>query len=79
MAPYNPPLITNYAHIKVNNSNISKIMGENGKWFKSFTEKNKLKYVWYNKENKYIELWGTHFSIENATPILKNRINKFNY
>lgn len=80
MAPYNPPLLTNYAHVKLNNdenSIISKVMGKNGSWFKMFTQNSNLNYVWYNKEHKYVELWGNHYAIEKAKPLLKKRISKF--
>lgn len=78
---YNPPKNTNYAHIKLNKEKQEKIydiMGKNGSWFKRFTEENGLKYVWYNKENKWIEIWGNHFSIEKSKDILIERINEIN-
>lgn len=78
MPPYNPPVGANYAHVKVpttiSQDQLLGIMGIRGSWFKEFTQKCNLKYVWYNAKNKYIELWGRHDMIEAATPILVERI-----
>lgn len=75
---YNPPLGSNYCHLKlddIDEAHIQQIMGVSGEWFKVFTQVSNLKYVWYNKEHKWIELWGRHDSIEYGMPILKSRID----
>ena len=78
MAPYQPPDGTNYSQIKLTQEevpHIFRIMGKGGKWFKSFTQNNKLEYVWFNKERSVIGLWGRHDYIENSIPIIERRIN----
>ena len=57
---YNPPN-THYSHINVSEHDplvIEQVMGENGLYFKIFTETMKLKYVWWRKDTHVIELWG---------------------
>lgn len=78
MAPYQPPIGTNYSQVKLlpeEVKHVDRIMGKGGRWFKMFTQKNRLKYVWFNKERGVIELWGSHDSIERGLPIMERRIN----
>lgn len=75
---YNPPLCSNYSHLKldeIDKAHIDMIMGNKGQWFKVFTTISNLKYVWYDKKNNWIELWGRHDAIEYGMPILKSRID----
>jgi len=77
MAPYCPPVGSNYSQVSLSADeaqHIFRIMGKGGKWFKNFTHKQKLKYVWFNKERSVIELWGRHDYIENSIPIVKSRV-----
>lgn len=78
MPPYNPPIGTNYAHVRIpkniTQEQLISIMGIRGAWFKEFTQQTNLKYVWYNAREKFIELWGRHDMIEMATPILVERV-----
>ena len=78
MAPYNPPVGTNYSQVKLaveEIPHIFRIMGKGGKWFKTFTQNNRLKYVWFNKDRGVIELWGAHDVLEKSVPIMERRIN----
>lgn len=78
MAPYQPPIGTNYSQVNLLPEeviHIGRIMGKGGRWFKNFTQKNRLKYVWFSKERNAIELWGSHESIERSLPIVELRIN----
>jgi len=78
MAPYQPPIGTNYSQVKLLPEEVKyvgRIMGKGGRWFKMFTQKNRLKYVWFNKERGVIELWGSHDSIERGLPVVERRIN----
>jgi hypothetical protein len=73
---YNPP-IAHYSHISVKDvseEQMKRIMGVNGSYFKSFTEVTGLKYVWWNKENNVIELWGSEYVMLDARYIMNNRI-----
>ena len=57
---YRPPN-THYAHVTVGDipdDVMDDIMGYKGAFFKAFTEVMKLKYVWWNKDSRVIELWG---------------------
>ena len=77
MAPYSPPIGMNYCHVKVadlSDEEITKVIGIHGKWFKDFTHTSNLKYVWYSRDNSWIELWGRHDKIDSARPILEERI-----
>ena len=78
LAPYQPPIGTHYSQVELlaeEVKHIDRIMGKGGRWFKMFTQKNRLKYVWFNKERGVIELWGSHDSIERSLPIVERRIN----
>jgi hypothetical protein len=68
MAPYNPP-IAHYAHIDVSGYAENKILcmiGKEGKGFYWLTRHLGLQYLWYNKEKKLIELWGSYRSLANG-------------
>ena len=58
MPGYNPP-IAHYCHISVshlNDTDILKIIGKSGYFFKKITEDCNANYIWWNKENKVIEI-----------------------
>ena len=62
MPPYNPP-IAHYCHVSVANipdEKILKCIGKSGYFFKKITKDCDANYLWWNKENKVIEIWGKH-------------------
>ena len=70
---------THYRHIRLKEEeekNIWKIMGKEGKVFKAITSRSRCKYIWYNKENGVVEIWGPHENIMTADELVKERINK---
>ena len=50
---------------------IKRLIGKDGYYFKNITEKFKLRYVWFNKETKQIEIWSGN---KNIFPIVHNYI-----
>ena len=77
---FNPPKSKYSDHIELNNhfkniteKHIGLLIGKNGKHFISITQKNKLEYIWYFKNDNKIGLWGNNKqNIENS----KNEIIK---
>ena len=70
---------THYRHIRLKEEeekNIWKIMGKEGKVLKAITSRSRCKYIWYNKENGVVEIWGPHENIMTADELVKERINK---
>jgi hypothetical protein len=68
MAPYEPP-VAHYAHVDVSDYDESMILcmvGKGGEGFYKITDWLKLDYVWFDSENKRIELWGPFKSFENG-------------
>lgn len=68
---------TYYRHISldlVEEKNIWKIMGKDGKVFKAITMRSRCKYIWYNKEKGVIEIWGPHNNLMTADELIKERI-----
>ena len=66
---YNPPVNAHYTQINVKdiNSEVMKIViGKNGKVFKAITHQSNVQYIWYNIENKYIEIWGPEHNLQDA-------------
>ena len=74
---YNPP-IAHYSQISVPDFvQVGLLVGKNGRHFKSLTYNSGCKYIWYDKERKVVELWGSPNSLETATTMLKDRFNNF--
>lgn len=62
MPEYNPP-IAHYCHVDVSefsDSSILKMIGKKGFLFKKITQDCNASYIWWNKENKVIEIWGPY-------------------
>lgn len=67
MAPYNPPN-AHYSQFDVSpydEEDIYKFIGNGGKRFYWLTRYLDLDYIWYDKERKVIELWGSYSSLQN--------------
>ena len=81
MAPYNPPS-AHYAHLDVSlfdNDMIDKFIGERGTKFYELTRRLKVKYIWWNRESKFIEVWGPYESFRDHKPIdvIRHELNQF--
>ena len=81
MAPYEPPT-AHYAHLNVpeyDESMILCMIGKGGKGFYRLTNYLGLEYVWYDSEQKRIELWGSYEALANgARDRLVKSLEKFN-
>ena len=65
MAPYEPP-IAHYTQLNVpdiDEDTMFEFVGKNGYRFYKLTRDLKLKYLWYDKERKAIEVWGSYSSL----------------
>ena len=63
MPEYNPPADAHYCEVDVVeliDKEVFKMMGNGGSYFKTVTEQCKAKYIWWNKEKKVIEVWGSY-------------------
>lgn len=66
-----------YCHVSVKDypdDVLEKVMGYKGAYFKAFTEVMKLKYVWWNKDTKVIELWGKFNRMRESREAMEHRI-----
>lgn len=81
MAPYEPP-IAHYAHLNVSEYDENMILcmiGKGGKGFYRLTDYLGLEYVWYDTNEKRIELWGSYNALANgAKDKLVKSLNTFN-
>jgi hypothetical protein len=61
MAPYEPP-IAHYTELDVSqytDEQILTVIGKGGKGFYKLTSQLGLNYLWWDKERKVVELWGS--------------------
>ena len=66
---YNPPLNCHYVQLSTEgvSDDIMKIsIGGNGKVFKAITNRTGVNYIWYNKENHYVEIWGPEHKLQDG-------------
>jgi hypothetical protein len=71
MAPYDPPS-SHYAHLRVDlydDEMISSFMGLRGWRFYDLTKRLNVRYIWWNRVNKVIEVWGPYNSHRDNHPI----------
>ena len=74
---YIPPVNAHYTQVYVDNisSEIMKVViGKQGKVFKAITHQAQIQYIWYNIENKYIEIWGPEDKVDDAWKRVYDRI-----
>ena len=81
MAPYRPPN-SHYAHLKVDlydDEMIQQFMGKYGANFYRYTTLLQVRYIWWNKESKIIEVWGPYESFKNNKPIefLREQLSEY--
>jgi len=55
------------------------LIGKNGCNFKFLTKKYSLQYVWWNKKNNVIELWGKNENLLNAKEGIQKYIENFKF
>lgn len=72
---YNPP-IAHYRHIEApEDENITlSAMGKGGRAFIGITKSARVKYIWYNKEQNIIEIYGPKDNLQEAEKRLRDRI-----
>ena len=66
---YNPPLNAHYTQIDTSpvSDDVMRIsIGQGGRVFKAITHQANVNYIWFNKEKKYIELWGPEQNLPDA-------------
>jgi hypothetical protein len=71
MAPYDPPVM-HYAHLKVDlydDDMIKGFMGPRGSRFYNLTSRLKVRYIWWNRDLKVIEIWGPYESHRDFEPV----------
>ena len=74
---YNPPvhLFNQTFSVDYEPSIMKQIIGYNGAHFKNITIVSGVSYIWYNREDKYVEIWGVNtFLITNAYTMLEKHI-----
>ena len=77
---YNPPINEEKTVVRLSIDvlpHIWKVIGKEGRVFKAITRKSEVKYIWYNDEEKAIEIWGERKNLIKAERLLSERINKF--
>lgn len=76
MPEYNPPIDEYYCEVEVvelMDKEVYKMMGRGGAYFKILTEQCKAKYIWWNKDKKVIEIWGSYGCLGKAYNRLINK------
>jgi len=80
MPEYNPP-IAHYCHVSVahlKESEILKVIGKKGDFLKKLTADCKANYLWWNQENKVIEIWGKFDCMQRTRYNVDYHINHLN-
>jgi len=75
MAPYDPPSNAHYTELDVSQYDedfMWFVIGREGKNFYDITSWLKLQYLWFDKERKVVEIWGSWRSLSDLQA--KNRI-----
>tara|TARA_R110000803_G_scaffold173580_1_gene236306 strand:+ start:2569 stop:2835 length:267 start_codon:yes stop_codon:yes gene_type:complete len=65
MAPYEPP-VAHYTQLNVpdiDEDTMFEFVGKNGYRFYRLTRELGVRYLWYDKERKVIEVWGSYSSL----------------
>ncbi len=79
MAPY-VPQNSHYAHVDVCEY-LTEVLYKfaTKKRFYKLTRQLKLKYLWFNEENKVIEIWGSYESLRDYQParVIKEELVNF--
>lgn len=66
MAPYDPP-IAHYSQLDVSTYTDEQMLmaiGKSGKGFYNLTDRLGLNYLWWDKDRKIVELWGSFGSLQ---------------
>ena len=76
---YTPPTNCHYTQLSTQGvaEDIMKIsIGKNGKVFKAITQQANVNYIWYNKQNHHVEIWGPEKNLPDAYKRVFDRIQK---
>lgn len=77
MSDYAPPLgFANYRHFQVPDEwmdiGIEHIIGRNGRNFIQATHRSRCKYIWFDNNNRRIEVWGPHHRVVDGEKAVKD-------
>ena len=82
---YNPPLNAHYTQIDTTSvsDDVMRIsIGQGGRVFKAITYQANVNYIWFNKEKKFVEIWGPEQNLSDAynriVARIQNIMNKVN-
>ena len=76
---YTPPTNCHYTQLSTQGvaEDIMKIsIGKNGKVFKAITQQANVNYIWYNKQNHHVEIWGPENNLADAYNRVFDRIQR---
>jgi len=80
MAPYEPPC-AHYAHVPVDlysDDMVWSFVGMGGWRLYKLTEQLGLSYLWYNKDRRVIEIWGSYNSLKkNPGSKILNKLDNY--
>ena len=80
MAPYIPQN-AHYAHLDVceyDSADLYAFVGHGGRRFYRMTRQLGLKYLWFNHDNKVIEVWGSYESmLDDPVAVVQEELSKF--
>lgn len=76
---YNPPILGNRCKkisLTILPKNIGAVIGKQGYYFNAITKASNASYIWYNKEEEVIEVWGKNdYIIKDAEQRLVERMD----
>lgn len=80
MAPYEPP-IAHYTQLNVPDvaeDTMFEFVGKDGWRFYKLTKDLRLRYLWYDKERKAVEIWGSYDSLrKNPAAKVRQRFDEW--
>ena len=79
MPEYAPP-IAHYAHVNVADmpqEAILRAIGKQGRHFIRLTESLRLDYIWWNKDTRVVEIWGSHRAVSKGLNRVKKHLYRF--
>ena len=80
MAPYIPQN-AHYAHLDVceyDSADLYAFVGRGGRRFYGLTRQLHLKYLWFNPDNKVIEVWGSYEAmLGEPVQVVREELSKF--
>ena len=59
------------------NEDMFKFIGKNGAHFKYLTENLGVEYIWWNKDQNIIEIWGPERKLFRAKKVMQSKLDKY--